>query len=238
MSILSTCQSAGVLLVGRRLTTLFSTTDQLAMELIEIANEAATDIAKKHDWRALTKVFNMTGDGASTSFPLPSDYDRMPEKATIITNWLSTSLAMVKDLDQWLYFQSRPNIGVPGYWILLNNAIQIQPPFPNGNTASFYYLTNQIVSGNKTSFTVDADTFLLPERLLKLAIIWRWRQLKRLEYSEDMSNFEIALSEEISRERGPRVVEVGRSRLKGDSAPYPGVLGGGSPPTSDYLEVE
>lgn len=219
MSILSTLQSASVLLLGQKPASFFSTPNQTAMELVEVANEAATDIAKRHDWAALTKLHTITGDGVATSFPLPADYDRMPLKAALISSQFQFQLKRARDLDQWLDFQTRPVVGAPGYWILLDGAMQVLPAFPNGNTARFYYISNEIVDkggAGEASFSSDTSTFKLPERLLKLAVIWRWRALKRLEYGEDMQNFEIALSQEIARDKGARTLVLGAARMPFD----------------------
>ena len=225
MTILSTLQSASRLLIGRKPSAFFSSTDAFEAELVELANEAAIDIAKRHDWRALTKLAEITGNGVTTSFPLPDGYDRMPLKAALISSQFNWSLRMARDLDQWLDFQTRPVAGSPGYWIILDGQMQVLPAYPNEHKARFYYITNQIVSGGKSAFTADTDVFRLDERLLKLAVIWRWRALKRLEYAEDMQNFEIALSQEIARDKGARSLVVGSVRMPFDAEfAFPGVI--------------
>jgi hypothetical protein len=47
-----------------------------------------------------------------------------------------------------------------------------------------------------------------------------------MEYAEDLQNYEIALSQEIARDRGARIISVGPQRYSGNvSMPYPGQLG-------------
>jgi hypothetical protein len=61
---------------------------------------------------------------------------------------------------------------------------------------------------------------------LTLSIIWRWRASKRLEYAEDLKNFEIAMSEETARDKGSRILVVGAQRTPyGLRIAYPGQLG-------------
>ena len=79
---------------------------------------------------------------------------------------------------------------------------------------------------DKAKFTLDTDGIALPERLLTLGLIWRWRSQKRMEYSEDMANFEIAKAEEITNDKGRRPIIVGAQRMPvGGELAYPGVLG-------------
>jgi hypothetical protein len=46
----------------------------------------------------------------------------------------------------------------------------------------------------------------MPERLLKLSAIWRWKQAKGLSYEEDMATFEREKIRQIARDRGPRMI--------------------------------
>lgn len=221
MTILSAAQAAARRLNQSLPSSLFTTTDPFALELADIASESAIAIAKAHDWQKLTTLYTLTGDGATTSYSLPSDYDRMPIKAHVQTSQFATSFVKARDTDFWLHLQLHPQIGVPGYWIILGGLMQFSPALADGVSAKFYYIKNAIVTGGtKTSFTADTDTFDLSERLLTLDMVWRWRAMKRLEYAEDMQNFELALSQEIAADKGPRVIVVGTPRFPID-ADYP-----------------
>lgn len=79
---------------------------------------------------------------------------------------------------------------------------------------------------NKAAFTDDNDVFVLSERLLTLSLIWRWRSQKRMEYSEDLTNYETALEKEAATDKGARIQTVGRQRIASGAAfAFPGVLG-------------
>lgn len=219
MTVLTACQEAATELNEPQPSSVFSG-DLFARELALQANRAAVAIAKAHDWRNLMALQTMTGDGSTTSFALPDDYDRMPVKGNVLTSQFASGLRRARDLDEWLDFQLRPFVGTPGSWIVLNGAMQVLPAIGTGVTAKFYYVKNTIVTSSgtaKTSFTADTDTFNLSERLLSLGIVWRWRAQKKMEYAEDMKNFEIALSEEVATDKGSRVLTVGRQRLPMDA---------------------
>lgn len=217
MSVLSACQEAAIELSQGEPATLFSTSDTFAKELRLQANKAAVAIAKAHDWQAITVLNTITGTGVATAFSLPVDYDRMPKKAMLRTSLSEWPISASRDLDQWLYDQTSGFRGPSRRWIILGGKMQILPALASGATAKFYYISKSIVSGNKTAFTADADTFRLPERLLTLGVVWRWRAAKRMEYAEDLRNFEIALSEEIGTDKGSRPITIGDVRLSIDA---------------------
>jgi len=226
MTVLSACAEAAIELSQSEPTTLFSTTNRFAKELRVQANKSAVAIAKAYDWQALTKQATVTGDGSDTSFALPSDYDRMVLKTNLSSASTNIDLVKVRDLDQWAYFQNHFSSTYPGYWMILGGEVLVNPAPALGVEHFYYYITKNVVTGDKVAFTADTDTFVLPERLLTLSIIWRWRASKRMEYAEDMRNFEIALGEETATDKGSRVLVVGRQRVPYNvRTAYPGPLG-------------
>jgi hypothetical protein len=70
MTILTACQEAAVELNQTQPQTLFSTTDQFAVELRRQANKAARDIGQYYEWQNLTALHTVAGDGVTTSFVL------------------------------------------------------------------------------------------------------------------------------------------------------------------------
>lgn len=226
MSVLTACQEAAIELNQTEPAAIFASTDRFAKELKVQANKSVQAILKAYDWQLLTKRATITGDGSATSFSLPTDYDRMVLKTNLASGSNNMDLVKVDDLDQWDYFTNHFNTPTPGYWIVLGGAIQIKPAPATGVTHSYYYISKNAVSGSKELFTADADTFLLPERLLTLSIIWRWRAMKRKDYAEDMRNYEIALSEAVTADKGSRILTVGRQRVPYNVRyAYPGPLG-------------
>lgn len=225
MTVLAALQSAAIKLNQPRPTTVFGSTDAFALELADLANETALAVAKAHDWRRLMTLATIMGDGSDTSFPLPADYDRMPLDSNIYGSLARLPFLKARDIDQWLEFDITPVVGAPGYWIMLGGEVQIKPAMSATQTARYYYQSSYIVSGAKTAFTLDADTFLLSERLITLGVVWRWKAQKGLEYAEHLKNFEVAFGEEAGRDKGSRVLYMGQPRIPdGASIAYPGYI--------------
>jgi hypothetical protein len=232
MTVLSACSSAAIRLVGRKLTTVFSSEDTFELELSDLVQDVAVEIAKRHDWQALTKLATITGDASGIAFSLPDDYDRMPLKAKIHSSrWSWSTFTPARDLDQWLDEMSFSTVGAPGFWTILDGKMQIYPAMGADETAKFYYISTYIAKDSndnpKAVINDDGDTFFLDDRLLTLGLIWRWRAQKRLEYAEDLQNFEIAIAQEISRDRGSRMITLGGGYRGGMDirTAYPGALG-------------
>ena len=232
MTVLAAAQSAGLRLLGKKPNSLFGT-DQFGLELGELATEAAVAIAEYHEWQTLKILKAYAGDGSTMAFDLPTDFGRMLKKGCVHSfTWKNANYRPARDEDEWLYLLDTNISGTPGVWILLGGQLQIFPVMPVGETARHYYISKNIVApsdgaaGKKVKFSADGDAFVLSERLLTLALIWRWRAQKRLEYAEDMTNYEIALADEVTKDKPAKPLIVGRQRIPANTAiAYPGVLG-------------
>lgn len=231
MSILPAMQSAAVRLVGRKPSTFFATTNQFEMEIADLVTETAKDIAKTHDWQALLKQAVLTGDGSTTSFDLPTDYDRMMIKGEVHSkSWARWRFTPARDLDQLMDFQSGLSVLNPGIWTLLGGMMEFYPAPATGETPKFFYVSKNFAASKDDApqdcFQKDDDKFLLDDRLLTLGLLWRWKAQKGMEYAELMASYEKALAEDIGRDKGARILTVGRGRMRGDvSIGYPGQLG-------------
>lgn len=230
MTVLTACQQAAVKLNQTQPTSVFSTTDAFAAELALAANEAAEVILGGYDWQKLITLATIVGDATSTAFSLPTDYDRMLKKAKVhSTTWQNAVFVAAKDQDDWLYTKDIGITGTPGKWIILGGQFQVFPAMAVGENARFYYISNKICGPGttltKTSFTDDSDVLFINEKLLRLGIIWRWRANKRMEYAEDMNNFEIAMAEVYGGDKGSKILTVGRQRIPGGhDIAYPGTI--------------
>jgi len=110
--------------------------------------------------------------------------------------------------DSGLFTSERTNN--PTYWIS-------EPPKPvPAQTARFIYIDKNCIGLNSggfgDTFLNDADTFRLGDRLLKLGMIFSWKQSKGSPYAEDMNTFSDALAFAQASDR-PAPILLGRRTL-------------------------
>lgn len=215
MAVLDAIKTAVLRADGTSISAAFASTEQIAMEMVDLSNEVATDILRSHDWRDLTKVAQITGNGGQ-AYPLPADYDRMVQPARVDNPgnffW---GYEYIPTVNEWMRLTSgQMTIAAPGGWIMLGGNINFWPA-PAGN-AVFPYVSNlyarSLAGAEKSAFTQDDDAFVLDNRLLTLGLIWKWRAQKGMDYSEDMASYELALSQAMARDKGAYVIKQGRVR--------------------------
>jgi hypothetical protein len=198
----------------------YASADREHVELVSIAQEMAERIANGHDWQRLSKVATITGDGSTETFGLPSDYDRMLVKSQVWSSSLQTALSPISDLDKWLEIDIKSFDFVVNAWTVYGGQMHVKPALGTGVTAKYFYQSNLIVDpaagADTTTFTADTDSFILDERLLKLGIIWRWKEQKGQPYDEWMADYEELKERLVLRDKGSRMIRVGSVRMPSD----------------------
>jgi hypothetical protein len=190
-------------------------TDRTMFEMLALANETVDSItADTRDWKTLIKTVVLTGDGVINSsgvwvgteaFPLPADYRRLLKAGNL---WRSSStiqpMRFFPDTDEWMQRRAANYVDGRGEWTIYGGAIHIQPIMGAATskapaiTARFAYLSKNSIAlaagGFGDRFAADGDTFLLPERVFRLGMVWRWKAGKGSPYAEDMGSYENAMA--------------------------------------------
>lgn len=226
MSVLTAIQNASAVIALNRPAVVFSSAEREHFELQVLANTCAGAIARDYEWQALKSLAVISGDGTAESFALPGDYDRMLKDGDLWSDRLQSPLTHITSTDQWLELDVRRFETVTGAWTLIDNEIAVRPKPVNGETISYYYMSSRWARDNdgtaKSSFAADDDVFRLPESLLELCMIWKWRANKGLPYAQDQDNYEDEKEKRIAADKGARLLRLGRLRTaRGARITYP-----------------
>lgn len=211
MTLKSVVDSATIRTVGNVPASVFGSTDQVSREMADLSTDVAIEIAESAEWRSLVKIAEMVG---APSFPKPVDYDRMMTGQGILNkdSWFWGYINF-QSVDEYLMaVNGRLPMMQPGGWIIIGDEFKFYPD-PTG-VAQFPYISSHIIRGSngatKAAFTADDDSFILPERLLTLGLIWRWKAQKGLDYGEDMAIYQQSLSQEQNKDKGERILRPDR----------------------------
>lgn len=229
MSVLDAIRDAGSIIGAEIPEAVFGSEDETAMEFAAIAREAADYIAGLAEWQAITTLHQITGDGLTTEFALPSDYRRMKKEGKLRSSAFDGPLCQIRSHDEWLRVILQNITTVLPVWTLLGGALHFHPAPAAGEVISGYYIRNTIVTDSggtvKARFTADDDAFFLGDRILKLAIIWRWRSNRRVPYAEDLANFEAEVAQLVTDDKGPGTIMIGQASVpRGVEMAWPGTI--------------
>lgn len=209
MSLLSVCQEAASQLGLRQPSQIVGSADLTAQILFRFANQAGKELMRFHDWQAITvEVSATTTASVVQTGVLASDFDRMIRNAEVWNR--SQVLRYSGPTSQRVWQQLKAlNVtgGIIGWWRILGGAMNIFPAPTAGQILAFEYISKNWARSSggsgQSSFMADTDTSVLPEDLLVLELVWRFRQSRGFpQYAEDMATCEREKEKMAARDRG------------------------------------
>jgi hypothetical protein len=112
---------------------------------------------------------------------------------------------------QWQAQKGWFTTGPYSQYRIVNGNIEFIPEPAAGEACAFEYATKAWVTDGSTtftSFTTDMQYSLLDEELLKLGLIYRWKQVKGLDYSENKVEYEDRVNQAIARDTPKTILNM------------------------------
>lgn len=208
-------------------TTVIGNTDLNAALLLRLAQEEGEELCRRHDWQALTTEKTFTTLAATLQPALPADFDHMLYDGELWNRTQSLRYVPRTSSRDWQTLQVTTASGIIGFWRLWRGGLYIYPAPTAGETAAYEYQSNYFVDiaaggSPKATWTIDTDVGLIPERLMTLGIIWRWKQIKGMAYAEELATYERELERAAARDRGAGIVQMPNTDAADDYPPTPG----------------
>lgn len=169
--------------------------DANIITLLALANSSGREMAKAYEWQEL-RTFSGTiltagtiDQGTITSI-FGASFDRLTNQ----TFWDTSARQPIDGpitIQQWQQTQAANVVGPPYSFIVTGNHVLIGPTaIASGHILTCYfqskYWCQSAVGAGQVSWSADTDTGVIPEELLKLDLVWRWKQKNGLAYAEDM----------------------------------------------------
>ena len=229
MSLLTIIQRAAVACGLPSPTSVVGNTDPNIQQMLGMAQDEGDESSGYANWRNLKINFNFTGDGSTTLFALPSDFERWPaDPAFFAASYpLAPLVGPISD-EALLALKAIPAVIWPPVWNMIGGQLQVWPALDAGDVVSGQYRSNfWILSGvdNATHlplWATDADKALIPETIIRMGVIWRWKRAKGLDFGtfqDDWSNMRDRLAGD---DRGMRITRTSNAMV-GPST-YPGSI--------------
>lgn len=229
MSILTATQDAMLLCGLPQPSGVVSNPDTTVAKFLAFAQVEADITGSDYNWRNMNIALTLTGDGTTTLFALPADFERpLQSNFLFSTKYPSIPLQGPVSSQELLALKALPVIPARPVWRLIGGTLEIWPALANGEVVNGEYrATNAIVSGDgltrKPRWTSDSDYTLFPEVILRLALIWRWKQSKGLDYAEDFRTYQLEREKKAGHEAGARIISMTNTLNIGPDQ-WPGII--------------
>lgn len=183
--------------------------DPQLRQLLELANVECEEVSQRHDWSVLKRDGTFTVASLASgvaSFAWPADFLRMTVDGSFSLAGARGRVHGPVSSRDWQDLTDGV-AGVTGaYWRPYAAGIQVYGA-QVGEAIRFDYVSKfPITDADGTAelegFEKDTDRPLLPERMVRLGVIWRWRRTKGADYAEELADYERELERVTSADGG------------------------------------
>lgn len=161
-------------------------------------NAAGRDVAARAEWSRLHRDWTVAGGVRAAA--LPADFQEMTETGAVRLDKPGFHpVRAVVAPEQWAFLCARPSSRP--FYHLSEGKILFSPALDRAG-ARIRYVSRHWVAGGRAGIAQNADTLLIPERLVEKGAIWRWKRQKGLPHDDVLAEFEADLIAEIKADRG------------------------------------
>ena len=185
----------------------FGSTDPQILQLMAISEEEGGQLSTRGNWTALQQeaVFN------TVALENQGSLDTIAPGCLYIVNntiWnREDHMPVFGPVDQqaWQQIRSQFFTGPFNQFRIKNNKLLYTPIPQAGQECAFEFISENWIYdpvGSTTArfWMADTDTPVLKDDLIVLGTIWRWKQVKGLDYAEDFNKYERAVLDALNRD--------------------------------------
>lgn len=196
-----------------------TSTTSTAYEFKDLLQETVEEMLDRVDWPdPITKDVAVTYSGSPPE-SLPTDFLRMTrdENAVFETTSTRRQVIPVRTNGEWTYLEDIGTAAGNRYYRVQGDegagfTIEFYRALASGDSITVSYVSRnwlRISSTEGESWTDVSAVLLLPPDIVRLGVVWRFRQRKGLPYSDILAEYEARLARAANDRRGIRSINMG-----------------------------
>lgn len=199
-------------------TTVIGNGDTFVVQIRALLEEEGDALSRRGDWEGLTFEATHTTTATEDQGAITSIATNGFRYIKDETMWDRTDKLPIPQMHStlWQRFKATVNAS-PRYRYRIRGGKLLFTPTPSAShTVAFEYVSkNWILGANgvtyKSAFTLDTDTVLIPEELLRMGLRWRWKKEQGFEYAEDFRDYEMQVADALGRDGGKATLNMSES---------------------------
>lgn len=226
MTLLSIVQNASIECNQPSPTTVINNTDITVKQMLSLTNAIGDELQKDYAWQTLIREAQFSAVATASQGTIVSKaltFDRFVND-TMFNRTAGWKIRGPISSQEWQRIQSTGVAGLDRAFYIREGNIYMTPTPTAGDSIYFEYVITQwaesVAAVGKTSFTVDTDVCRLNERLMTMALVYRFRQAKGLPHVEYLARFEKFLKNLLLSDGAKAIISMaGPHRLTGINVP-------------------
>ena len=206
----------------------YSSADPQIIQLLALANEEGEELSSRYPWQSMHKEANFTTvaterQGNMTTLT-GADFRYIVNEAFYNRSLRRPVFGPLSD-DQWQNLKAMQINGPWNQYRIRGNQMLFIPVPAAGQSCYFEWQSKNWCSDStgvttRSSWGADDDIGILDETLMLHGLVWRWKQAKGFDYSEDFAKYEALVADAESRDGGKPILTGDMNKYD----VYPGVL--------------
>jgi hypothetical protein len=219
MSLLSIIRFASFRVGVTAPNTVIGNTDQRVQELLTVAQEEGEQLMRRGTWEILRGqvLYSAVNQEIQTGM-IPSDYDRFIQE----TFWNRTRKRPIwgpVTPQEWQNLKAWSVSPVVDTFCVRGGNILVQPDPTAGDIFAYEYIKKtwcQSAAGvAQDEWLADTDTGVLDEKIMRMGVIWRYKQKKGLAWETDFNNWDSQVMQALGQDQPQRTVNLGTQEYVG-----------------------
>jgi len=192
--------------------------DATGFQMLGLLNALGDELVRMKDWQFLEQIMEFTGDGTTTTFPLPDDYGRQINQ----TQWATKDNRPMRGPDSasvWSWSQyGIVSVGVYYRYRIIDNEYNVFPIPGAGEEFALYYISKNWVRDGTTippapniykdRITNALDVPLFDRRLMITGLKLKFWAQKGFDTTQLAQEFNYVLEAEKGQNQGAREINL------------------------------
>lgn len=202
MTLLSICQDTADAIGLTRPSTIVSSTDPLSRQMLAFAKETLEELSAMA-WPKLEVAYSFNTVALQQTYAVPADWSREIGDSVYGSARYSQIRGSLTPGDWARQRNILPGLGFYRFRIYGNPLMINLTPTPQvvETIVLEYQSANRVTAnlgGTKVTYTLDDDTSIVDEDLMKKGLKWRLRRAKGMDYSEEFDDYELTRAQRLA----------------------------------------
>lgn len=193
--------------------------NEQVQQILGLLEEEGEDLSQRIDWQVLTNeatLSTLAAESQGNIQTIAPGFSRFKPETFWDRN-LRLPVYVIGNAD-WQQVKAI-NVTGPRYQARIRGDLLISNPAPPASHTwafeyiSRYWITDSAGLNPSESFNADTDLILLPEKIVKMGLRWRWKKEKGFDYDEDFQTYEKMIAKQAGSDGLKRRVNMAESPM-------------------------